>query len=57
MRLLSLKEMTESFGWALTTSAVLLYLTLAAGITGIIKVLFSSSGRITFSGMTFQWKR
>ena len=36
---------------------MLFYLMIATGITGIIKVLFSSNGRISVNGITFQWRR
>lgn len=39
----------------ISTTAALGYLAVAAGIAAIIKILFSSSGRVVLPGFTAQW--
>ncbi|MBR5794945.1 MAG: hypothetical protein IKY26_02235 [Erysipelotrichaceae bacterium] len=50
-------QMQEMKGGALTPQLVLLYLMLAAGASGIYKILTSKSGRLSFSGFSFQWSK
>ncbi len=56
MKLTSL-QMKEMKGGALTPQLVLVYLMLAAGASGIYKILTSKSGRLSFSGFSFQWSK
>ena len=39
----------------ITTTTALTYVAIAAGIAAILKILFSSSGRISIPGFSAQW--
>ena len=54
---LSKYELITCKGGALTPQLVLVYLMLAAGVSGIYKILTSKSGRLSFSGFMFQWSK
>lgn len=57
MMLLTNDEMMHMNGAALTPQVVLIYLMLAAGVSGIYKILTSKSGRLSFGGFSFQWNK
>ncbi len=57
MKLLNKMECKQLVGFAITPALLLAYLMLVAGIAGIVKVLFSASGRVSITGMTFQWRK
>ena len=50
-------ELSCCNGSALTPQLVLIYLMIAAGASGIYKILTSKSGRLSFSGFMFQWSK
>ena len=54
---LTILQMQQMKGGALTPQLVLAYLMIAAGVSGIYKILTSKSGRLSFSGFTFQWTK
>ncbi len=39
----------------ITTTAMLTYVAVGAGIAAIIKILFSASGKVQFPGFSAQW--
>ncbi|MBQ1305706.1 MAG: hypothetical protein IIY44_04880 [Erysipelotrichales bacterium] len=45
------------FGSTISATALLAWLMCIGCLAGIIKVLTSSSGKLTVNGMTFQWKK
>ena len=57
MRMLSNSECEKMKGGAITPQMLLIYLMIAAGASGIYKILTSKSGRLSFSGFTFQWSK
>ncbi|MBQ1506496.1 MAG: hypothetical protein IIZ48_06985 [Erysipelotrichales bacterium] len=45
------------FGGAISAAALLAWLMCIGCVAGIIKVLSSSSGKLTINGMVFQWQK
>jgi len=45
------------YGGLITPQVLLLYLMIAAGAAGIYKILRSSSGKLSITGITFQWSK
>ncbi len=39
----------------LDSARLIIYLVMAAGMTGVLKILFSARGKISFFGITIQW--
>lgn len=55
---LSVQQQKEIYGKGfLDSSDIIMFLILTAGITGVLKIIFSSKGKVTFFGITFQWGR
>lgn len=54
---LDAQQMKQMYGKASRPDGaqILMFLILAAGLTGVIKILFSSRGKISFFGITIQW--
>ena len=56
-RYLSYEERNYYSGGAITPTVLLAYLMVAAGCAGIYKILKSNSGRLSITGITFQWSK
>lgn len=52
---LSHEQMEKMHGQVLTTSALLGYLAVAAGVAAIFKILTSSRGRVQIPGIHITW--
>lgn len=55
MILLSEKQLKKMKGKVITTSALLGYLAVAAGLAAIYKILTSSRGRVSIPGINITW--
>ncbi len=49
------KQLKKMYGKMITTSALLGYLAIAAGIAAIVKILTSSKGRVSIPGINISW--
>ncbi len=52
---LSRQQCLELYGRGLTASSLILYLALAALGAGIIKILCSKRGKVSFAGLHLSW--
>ncbi|MDD6468117.1 MAG: hypothetical protein PUF50_08070 [Erysipelotrichaceae bacterium] len=57
MRKLTVQECQFAKGGAITPQLILMYLMIVAGATGIYKVFTSSTGKLSITGITFQWNK
>lgn len=57
MRTLTRMECKQMMGGAITPQLVLAYLMIVAGATGIYKIFTSSTGKLSITGITFQWNK
>ena len=57
MKELSKDNCRNMYGGLVTPEVMLLYLMIAAGAAGIYKILKSSSGKLSITGITFQWSK
>ena len=55
MRQLSETRCRQMVGGLIGPEVMLLYLMVAAGAAGIYKILTSATGKLSITGMTFQW--
>jgi len=55
MRQLSETRCKQMVGGLIGPEVMLLYLMVAAGAAGIYKILTSATGKLSITGMTFQW--
>ena len=49
------KEYRNWYGRGISAATLVLYLALAALGAGILKILFSKRGKVTFAGVSLQW--
>lgn len=49
------KEMKKMCGGVITTTALLGYVAVAAGLAAIVKIITSSRGKISIPGVNIQW--
>ena len=55
MLVLSDYELQEVHGKVIAASAIIGYVMVAAAVAGVIKILTSSKGRVSFAGFTMTW--
>ena len=53
--LLSEKECRSLMGWGITAGSLLLYMGITALGAAIIKILFSSRGKVSMAGISLTW--
>lgn len=49
------KQCAVLFGWGFSTATLLVYMALAALGAGIIKILCSKRGKVSFGGVHLSW--
>ncbi|MBR0136908.1 MAG: hypothetical protein IJM15_00655 [Erysipelotrichaceae bacterium] len=51
------EQMKKMYGKSgrIDSARMIMFLIMAAGMTGVLKILFSARGKISFFGITIQW--
>ena len=49
------EEMQQMWGGVITTTTLLAYVAIAAGVAAIVKILTSSRGKVGIPGVNIQW--
>lgn len=57
MKQLDVRWTQSHYGGAITPTLLLAYLMVAAGAAGIYKIITSRTGKLSITGITFQWSK